>query len=249
MSGDLVMDTCLLAGEIILKNGGETYRAEETMALIARAAGMDNVNSFVTPTCLIMSYRCMDKDYTRMIRTPSRTIDLHKVTLVNDVSRKFVSGKMTLAQAYRKLQEIDRKKPIYPWWLQNLAAGIASGAFIVLIGATWFDILPTVFAGIIVNVSVYYLEAYLRVKIFTEFLAAFLGGMVVFLLYRLFPHLHLDLMIIGTMLPLFPGIAVTNSLRDLMAGDLMAGVSRGVEAVLTALSVAAATAIILSMAR
>ncbi|MCK9927343.1 threonine/serine exporter family protein, partial [Frankia sp. Mgl5] len=63
------------------------------------------------------------------------------------------------------------------------------------------------------------------------------------------PFLHLDLMIVGTMLPLFPGIAVTNALRDLMAGDLMAGIARGVEAGLTALSVAVATAIILSFAR
>jgi uncharacterized membrane protein YjjP (DUF1212 family) len=243
------MDTCLLAGEIMLKNGGETYRAEETMAMIARAAGMDGVNSFVTPTSIILSYRCMDKDYTRMIRTPNRTIDLHKVTLVNDVSRKFVSGKITLAQAYMMLQEIDQKKAIYPQWLQNLAAGIASGAFAVLLGATWVDLLPTALSGMIVNLSVIYLDPILRVKIFTEFLAAFLGGVVVLLSYRMFPTLHLDLMIIGTMLPLFPGIAVTNSLRDLMAGDLMAGVSRGIEAVLTALSVAAATAIILSLAR
>jgi len=249
LSEDLVMDTCLLAGEIMLKSGGETYRTEETMAHIARAAGMHGVHSFVTPTSIILSYRFGDKDYTRMIRTPDRTIDLHKVTLVNEVSRKFVSGKITLREAYLSLREIDQRKKIYPTWLQNLAAGMASGSFTLLIGASWADLMPTILAGIVVNVSVALFEPFLRVKFFSEFMAAFMGGLVVLLFTTFFPQLRLDLMLIGTMLPLFPGIAVTNSLRDLMAGDLMAGTSRGVEALLTALSVAVATAIILALGR
>jgi len=249
VSADLVMDTCLLAGEIMLKNGGETYRTEETMALIARAAGMDAVNSSATPTSLILSFRYLDRDHTRMIRMPNRTINLNKVTLVNDVSRKFVSGRITISEAYRLLQEIDQKPSIYPRCLLHAAAGIASGSFAMLIGGAWYDMVPTALAAILVNVSLEFLEQFLRIKFFAEFTSALAGGMLVILLVMLFPFLHHDIILIGTMLPLFPGIAITNSLRDLMAGDLVAGVSRGAEAVLTALSVAAATAIILSFLR
>jgi uncharacterized membrane protein YjjP (DUF1212 family) len=246
VSADLVMDTCLLAGAIMLKNGGETYRTEETMALIARAAGMDSVNSSATPTSLILSFRCMDRDHTRMIRMPSRTINLNKVTLVNDVSRRFVSGKITLSEAYKLLQEIDQMKSIYPRWLLHTAAGLASGSFAMLIGGAWYDLMPTGLAAILVNMSLEFLEQFLRIKFFTEFTSALAGGVLVSVFVMLFPFLHSDILLIGTMLPLFPGIAITNSLRDLMAGDLVAGVSRGAEAVLTALSVAVATAIILS---
>lgn len=246
---DLVMDTCLLAGEIMLKNGGETYRTEDTMVWIARAAGMEDVHGSVTPTSIILSYRFMERSHTRMIRIPERAIDLNKVTLVNDVSRKFVSGKITLQKARQLLQEIDKKRPIYPNWLQNLAAGVASGSFAVLNGGVFIDLLPTAVSGMIVNISLSYIQRYMPIKFFADFIAAMTGGIAILLFYYIFPALHLDLMIIGTMLPLFPGIAVTNSLRDLMAGDLVAGVSRGVEAGLTALSVAAATAIILSFAR
>lgn len=244
-----MMDTCLLAGEIMLRSGGETYRTEDTMVLIARAAGMDEVHSFVTPTSIILSYRYMDKSYTRMIRTPERTIDLNKVTLVNDVSRKYVSGKITLISAYQLLQEIDQKKHIYPMWLQNVAAGVASGSFAVLSGATYYALLPTALAGMIVNICLFYFGKYLPFRFFIDFMSAIIGGMFVLLIYSLFPTLRLDLMLVGTMIPLFPGVAVTNSLRDLLSGDLMAGVSRGVEAVLTAVSVAVATVIILSLAR
>ncbi|TQR30026.1 threonine/serine exporter family protein [Brevibacillus brevis] len=249
MSSDLVMDTCLLAGSIILKNGGETYRTEETMALIAKAAGMDDVNSSATPTSIILSFRCSGFDHTRMVRTPKRTTNLNKITLVNDVSRQFVGGKINLEQAYRTLREIDQKKQIYPKWLQHLAAATASGSFAMLAGGDWGSLVPAAMAGLIVNLSQEYLEQFVRMKFFTEFSAALLGGLFALLTVTVFPQLHLSIIIIGAMLPLFPGIAITNSLRDLMAGDLVAGVSRGVEAMLTAVSVAVATAIILSFTR
>ncbi|UFJ43402.1 threonine/serine exporter family protein [Brevibacillus humidisoli] len=246
MSNELVMETCLLAGEIMLKSGAETYRVEDTMQLLAGSVGMESVHSFVTPTSIIFSYRAGDEDHTRMIRIPNRTIDLNKVTLVNEVSRQLVSGQISLQEAYSKLLEIDLKKTLYPPLLLHLAAGLASGSFAVLIGGNLFDFLLTIVSGFLVNLTVSYVQQILQVKLFAEFVAAFVGGIVVLQAAWFFPVLHLDLMLIGTMIPLFPGIAVTNSLRDLMAGDLVAGVSRGVEAVLTALSVAVAAAIVLS---
>lgn len=249
MSADLVMDTCLLAGTMILKNGGETYRTEETMTRIAEAAGMDDVNSSATPTSVILSFRCQGQDHTRMVRTPNRTINLNKITMVNDVSRRFVSGSITLSEAYRILCEVDQKKPVYPKWMQHLAAATASGAFSMLAGGTWLDLGPSALAGLTVNMSLEYFEKFVHMKFFTEFSAALLGGLVALMFVSFFPQLHMSILIIGAMLPLFPGIAITNSLRDLMAGDLVAGVSRGVEAMLTAVSVAVATAIILSFMR
>ncbi|MFM1655014.1 threonine/serine exporter family protein [Brevibacillus sp. B_LB10_24] len=246
---DLVMETCLLAGEIMLRSGGETYRVETTMALIAQSAGMESVHSFVTPTSIIFSYRSGERSLTRMIRIPERTIDLNKVTLVNQVSRSVVSGSMLITEAYLRLQEIDKEKRQYPNWLQNLAAGVASGSFAVLQGGSGYDLLPTAIAGLCVNISSGYFQQILRIKFFAEFMSAFLGGLIVYCFCLLFPVLHLNLMIIGAMIPLFPGLAVTNSLRDLMAGDLIAGISRGVEALLTALAVAVATALILSFGR
>jgi len=245
VSADLVMDTCLLAGTIILKSGGETYRTEETMTWIAEAAGMDDVNSSATPTSVILSFRCQGQDHTRMVRTPKRTTNLNKITLVNDVSRRFVSGGITLSEAYRTLREIDQMKPIYPKWLQHMAAALTSGAFSMLAGGSWLDLGPSALAGLTVNLSMEYFEKFVRMKFFTEFSAALFGGMISLLFVTLFPQLHMSILIIGAMLPLFPGIAITNSLRDLMAGDLVAGVSRGVEAMLTAVSVAVATAITL----
>lgn len=44
---------------------------------------------------------------------------------------------------------------------------------------------------------------------------------------------------------LVPGILITNAIRDLLAGELLAGMSRGVEAALTAFAIGAGVAIVL----
>lgn len=249
LSQDLVMETCLLAGEIMLRSGAETYRVEDTMALIAKAANMDGVHSSCTPTSIIFSFCAGNSDRTRMIRVKDRTFDLSKVTMVNEVSRRFVSGSITLQDAYQRLQTINQMKSLYPAWLQHMAAGLASGSFTVLIGGTVLDFFPTILAAILVNLGVFYFQQVLQVKFFAEFMAGLFGGFITLFSFRMIPGLHLDLMLIGTMIPLFPGIIITNSLRDLMAGDYVAGVTRGAEAILTALSVALAAAIVLSFAR
>ena len=56
-----------------------------------------------------------------------------------------------------------------------------------------------------------------------------------------------DVIIIGSIMPLVPGLLMTNSIRDMIAGDFMSGVSRFSEALLIAAGIAAGAAIPLSM--
>ena len=44
-----------------------------------------------------------------------------------------------------------------------------------------------------------------------------------------------------------PGVALTNSIRDFLSGDMLSGVSRLVEALLTAVSLAAGAGVVLKL--
>jgi uncharacterized membrane protein YjjP (DUF1212 family) len=48
-------------------------------------------------------------------------------------------------------------------------------------------------------------------------------------------------------MPLVPGVAITNALRDLLAGDLMSGAARILEAALTAVAVAMGVILVLAL--
>ena len=51
----LVMQVALYAGELLIRNGAEMYRAEETIIRISEAGGVRNITPFVTPTVLFIA--------------------------------------------------------------------------------------------------------------------------------------------------------------------------------------------------
>ena len=57
----------------------------------------------------------------------------------------------------------------------------------------------------------------------------------------------LDAITIGAFMSLTPGVALTNSMREFMAGDMVSGVSRLTEALLTATAIALSTGIVLAL--
>jgi uncharacterized membrane protein YjjP (DUF1212 family) len=86
---------------------------------------------------------------------------------------------------------------------------------------------------------------------FNEFFTYILGGVIAALLSLLAVDLglalHADKVIIGSIMILVPGIAIVNGIRDMIMGDLVAGISRIVEAFFIAVAIAAGSGIVLSL--
>ncbi|WP_088105920.1 threonine/serine exporter family protein [Halalkalibacter urbisdiaboli] len=248
MNAYRMTDICMLAGEIMLTYGAETYRVEETLERMAKAAGFKHVHSFVTTTGIFLSFEDEDVgDVMQMIRVDDRMQDLNKVSLVNQVSREFVSGMINEEEALSQLHAIAKAPLNYPPLLLHFCSGIAGGAFSYLFGGGLADALPAFIAGFSASWCVVTLQEYMKVKFFAEFMSAFLGGVVAICLVLLGVGENLDQVIIGTLMPLVPGIPLTNAVRDLMSGDLLAGVSRGAEAIITALSIATGIALAIAL--
>jgi len=243
---DKVIQVCLLAGKIMLQNGGETYRVEDTMMRIAAACGLPDSHSFVMPTGIIFAING-SASTTRLIRISERSTDLQKVTLANDISRKISGGELSIEDAHALLEKIDRARLTYSVWLQIVAAALASGCFLIMFQGKWSDFLAAVLAGGLGFGAVVYLHRLLNIKFFAELLASLIIGTVSHLcvVYG-FGH-DLDKIIIGSVMPLVPGLLLTNAVRDLMAGHLVSGISKGAEAFLTAFAIGAGVAFVLSV--
>ena len=67
-----------------------------------------------------------------------------------------------------------------------------------------------------------------------QFIASFFCGISTLLLCRIGPQLHADKILIGIIMLLIPGIMLTNSIRDILLGDIISGSLRLVEAILMA---------------
>jgi uncharacterized membrane protein YjjP (DUF1212 family) len=238
------MDVCLLAGRIMLQAGAETYRVEDTMTRMGRTFTGALSHSFVTPTAIIFSIE--GSNSSKMIRIMERTTDLHKVMLVNQISREIGLGDLSLEDAYKKLKDIEEKQFTFPVWLQILAAAITSSCFLIMFGGSWRDVVPAFITGGLGYSGLLYIDRLIRIRFFAEFLASFIIGVVAFLFTWSGVGRELDDIIIGSVMPLVPGLLITNAIRDLMAGHLVSGLSKGAEAFLTAFAVGTGIAIVLA---
>ena len=241
----LLMETCLLAGRIMMENGSEVYRVEDTMNRIARNGGEPESVSYVTATGIFMSFR--NKQFTQIESVGDRLINLEKVVTVNRLSREFAENKIDLYTLNQSLKEANRHTPSFPFYLQLIGAGLVSSTLMYVFGGTWSEFVPTFFVGTFGFYISIFIKKQIELRFFDMFFSAFLIGVIAILLSFFFHGLNADHIIIGAVMPLVPGVAITNSFRDILAGHIISGQARGTEAIIVASAIAVGIAVALTL--
>ncbi|RUS49227.1 threonine/serine exporter [Cohnella sp. AR92] len=238
----------MLAGQIMMENGAETYRVEDTMTRIADSFGLPRSQSFVTPTGIIFSIEGSAPD-TRLTRISERSTDLRKVIEVNAISRRISAGELDPQEALVLLQGIEKSNPGLSAGVKTAVAAISSGCFLIMFKGEWGDFLPALVTGGLGYAAVTSLHRFLSIKLFSEFMASVVVGILACIFVASGMAHNLNTLIIGSVMPLVPGLLITNAVRDLMAGHYVSGLSKGAEAFLTALAIGTGIAVVLSFYR
>ncbi|MGV8146989.1 MAG: threonine/serine exporter family protein [Alkaliphilus sp.] len=234
-----VIEIALFAGRIMLENGAETSRVEDTINRICNSRGLE-IQNFTIPTGIFLSCQYNNDYYPYVIRTKSMAIDLEIIVEVNDFSRKFVNTNMSIEEAEKSL-EIIKKTPHFHPLIMSFFGGIA-GSFITLsIGGRLIEAIFAFITSFFVVTLVKYLS-----KFSGPFLKNVAGGMINTVIALLLIHassnfdnnIELSNIVIGSIMPLVPGVAMTNALRDSISGDFISGASKLSEAMLIAVAIA-----------
>ncbi len=237
--GSVCMEALQLAGRIIMENGGETCRAEETICRMGHGFGLEEVESFAVPSGLFISYRGRDGNPVTSIKRVRRLDrNLTRVNEANQVSRLVFDGKMDPAEALAKLREIETMPGFFRGWWSVPAAFLCACGFSALFGGSWLSVAAAGLVAAVVQ-AVEMLITHIRNR---GLAASVLGGLLTALLPHLLalalPGLQTELVIAGAIMPLVPGLAMTNAVQDSMRGDLLSGLSHGAQAILTAFLIA-----------
>jgi uncharacterized membrane protein YjjP (DUF1212 family) len=245
---DQVLTLAILAGEVMLKNGAETSRVEETMVHIGRACGAVKVESFVIPTGVFLTVTDREgRSVTTMRRVRDRTTNLDRIAKVNELSRRLADQRMNYQDARSILERIARERTGYSWGPSMAASGVVgAGAAILQDAAGVPEVVAAFSAAAVVRYIAHVITRLKGVQFMFEFCGAMAAALIGQLVHMAWPHLNRDIIIIGGIIPLVPGVAITNAIRDIIAGDLLSGLSRGSEAALTAGAVAMGVVIVLA---
>ena len=227
-------------GEQLLVCGAEVRRVEDTVRRMCSAFGAKRTDVFIIPSSMVVTIYMDNCDtYTMTRRITSISTDIEKLHELNNLSRRICSKKnMTSEEIHQEFKHIMSGKT-YPFWVGILSYMLIAGTFAIFFGGRLADALAALLIGGVMRVITVFLERAKMNQIFIKVVCAFgiSTGALGFMKLGLISSI--DSAVIGNIMYLIPTIGLTNSLRDLFAGDNVAGLVRLIEAILNALGIAA----------
>lgn len=253
MDDKSIANMAVLAGEIMLRSGAETYRVEDTIKHIldtaggagapgtgiggSESAGAVRTESLVMLTGIIVTIeRPGQEAITVMRRVHDRGTNMHRIVEVNEISRKYCAGDLSAEETWERLENIKGRQ--YTVWMYNVATVLVPAGFAPLFGGGLREIFAAGAVGILLAVI---MTIGKRMRISSFILNMICAGGVAaaaMVLKAWYPILNMDTVIISGIMPLVPGVAITNAIRDTLRGDYISGEARALEAFVTAAAVA-----------
>ncbi len=226
-----VIGLCGQVGKLLLENGAETSRVERTAEYIGQSAGVP-VSCHATMTAVFVDAN--SGTHTHLVKVRTKNFNLRKVDAVNTLSRQFTAGQIDFAALREAIAHIDHTPDDFNLPLKILGAGLVSVAPMLLFQASWRDLGLAFFVGIAGYLAAMWADTHVS----TPYIASGIGGVVIGLLATTLQLLAIgnsaDNIIVSALMPLVPGVAITNSLRELIGKETISGAVRAIDAVLTA---------------
>lgn len=233
-----VLHSALSVGEQMLISGAEVCRVEDSIRRICLAYGAVRVDVFsITSFIAATVFPEGGESFTESRRISGMQNDLHRLDALNRLSRR-VCAELPPPETILTELEAILAGPRYSFGVQLAVYALISGSFSVFFGGNLKDMLSSAFIGMLLKVF----EAAVRRSsvngLFTSLLVSTAGGFLARLAVLTGLGAHADLISIGNIMLFIPGIAFTNSLRDMLSGDTITGLIRFSESVLVAIVVA-----------
>lgn len=232
------------AGRTLLENGAEVFRVQQTMEIMAKSLGVEAFGVYVLTNGIFASAGQLGE----VRYLPGGQVHLGRVERLNALSRSLAKGEVGLEEAFAKLREI-RALPEAPPAARLLACGMGTGCFAVLFGGGLSEGLAALAVGLILQAMLLAARRAGMNKIVTHMGGAALVALAALGFRAMVPGLAAGMVIIGGLMPLTPGIALTMSIRDFVNGDYLSGAIRLLDALLVAGFLACGVGVVLGLAR
>lgn len=232
-----ILDCAMTIGEELEISGAEIWRVEDTIRRICKAYGAERVDVFCITSSIVATMSGDFGSCTQSRRVSALSNNFTKLSALNHLSRSVCQ---TLPAPETIRAEIDAinggARYSYPVVLAICA--LTAGSFTVFFGGNFRDMLTSAVIGVLLHL----LETLVRRSsvngLFSALICSFTGGLLSHLFVLWGPGVHADLISIGNIMLFIPGIAFTNSLRDLFSGDTISGLIRFCESILLACIIA-----------
>ena len=225
-------------GGTLLSYGCSTHRLEAVLRAIAALEGYQ-ADAFAVPTGLFLSLRSAtgEPGLVRMVRVKDWAVDLERLALTDRIFNDVIGGKLTLAQARRRLDEVEARPAPYPAVLRWLASAGAAGAAAVFFRGGLAEVGVAALGGLVLGLGRSFARRAPRLSLLQDFLGGLLAALLAFGATTLWPGLSREVLVLSVVILLVPGLALTNGLAELAHKNLVSGAAKLMEALMVFISI------------
>ena len=233
-----LLDCILDLGALLLDCGAEISRVEDTLSRIGRAYGSEE-----TDVCVITSLISLTMEFpgheavteTRRIHRDDGT-DFYRLEKLNALSRAVCAEPLEIEELRARIEAVAAGRK--PFWMQFAGSILAAGSFAVFFGGTILDAVAAAVFGALICLLQLRLDRTEINTVARNLLVSFLIGVAAGLTAAAVPALHMDKILIGDIMLLIPGLAMTNAVRNVLLGNTISGLVRLADSLLWAGSLA-----------
>lgn len=251
MDYDKLLNVSVELGCRLMSSGAEIYRVEESVRRLLQAYGLESPEVFAIPNCVIVSISTPEgHPITRMRRIGTHGTDIEMLEQYNDLCRRLCVQTPPIGQVQEELASLPGRMNQHPSWLVLLGYGIAPAFFSPLFGGGLADSLCAFLGGLAVGFCLLYAGRFIASNsFFRTAICSAVASLVSLVLVRCGLGQNVDTVTISVLMVLVPGVALTNAMREIMAGDIISGLSRAADSILTAAAIAIGSAAGLALIR
>ncbi len=230
-------------GEHIIRCGGEIHRAEDTVIRICRAYGAVTVDVNAILSMIVMTADFGEESINSFRKVSEvGSNNLGQLSRLNDLSRRICRERPTKEKFLSCIEKINQKTEI--GILRYLIGSVLIAAgFAFYFGASPLDSLFALLIALPMCGLHKYLGHTKTNAIIAKFIVCFVGGVGAMLVGKTSLACNVNVIMIADIMNVVPGMALTNSFRDLFGGDIMSGLFRLCTVLLDAVAIACGYAV------
>lgn len=233
-----VVNLALWSGQLLMENGAESQRVEETVRSLGAGLGCDWGDVFVSHNALIVSHSSGDEFRTKTRRIALGGVNLTLVAAMSHLRHRVEEGKFDRAAVRKDLVRIVNTPRHYPRGLTVLMVGLACAAFSRLFGGDWVVFGVTLAAASLAMWVRQELHRRGLNPLLQVAIASFVAGMTVGLLRFAGLRFAPETAMAAAVLLLVPGVPFVNAVKDLIKGYTVVGLARFTTSLLVILAIA-----------
>lgn len=230
------LDIVIKIGKEMLICGAEVSRVEDTITRICKAYDINETDVFTITSSIIVTIKADDEIYTQTKRISGYKTNLDILDKLNSLSRYICQNKPDISYIEKSYIQIKNNKS-YPFTVQCIIYCMIALSLTLYYGGNILDGIASGVLGILMCLLIYksdYIDANIS---FLTMIIAFLTGTLAVIFVKFGFGKNLDCIVVGNIMLMIPGVAITNSIRDMISGDTMSGLLRFVESIIKAVAV------------